>query len=73
MGTQLSLTQKGAQRLPNFRPISVVAKRLDGSRCHLHGMEVGIGLGDFVLHGDPALPLPKKGAEPSPIFGPCLL
>jgi len=22
---------------PNFRPISVVAKRLDGSRCHLAG------------------------------------
>jgi len=27
MGTQLSA--------PNFRPMSVVAKRLDGSRCHL--------------------------------------
>jgi len=25
---------KGAQP-PNFRPMSVVAKRLDGSRCHL--------------------------------------
>ena len=23
---------------PNFRPISVGAKRLDGSRCHLVGM-----------------------------------
>jgi len=28
------LPQKGAE-LPNFRPISIVAKRLDGSRCHL--------------------------------------
>jgi len=28
--------QKGAQP-PNFRPISVVAKWLDGSRCHLVG------------------------------------
>jgi len=37
------------------------------------GMEVGLGLGDFVLDGDPA-PFPKKGAEPPPqIFGPCLL
>jgi len=26
--------KKGAQP-PNFRPMSVVAKRLDGSRCHL--------------------------------------
>jgi len=27
------------------------------------GMEVGLGSGDFVLDGNPALP-PKKGAEP---------
>jgi len=27
------------------------------------GMEVGLGPGDFVLDGDPAL-LPKKGTEP---------
>ena len=31
MGTQLP---QGAQS-PNFRPMPVVAKRLDGSRCHL--------------------------------------
>ena len=36
------------------------------------GMEVGLIPGDFVLDGDPA-PLPKKGAEPPKIFGPCLL
>jgi len=35
------------------------------------GMHVGLGPGDFVLHGDPA-PLLKKGAEP-PTFGPCFL
>jgi len=29
-----SPSPKGAQ-LPNFRPMSVVAKRLDGLRCHL--------------------------------------
>ena len=37
------------------------------------GMELGLGLGNFVLDEDPAL-LPKNGAEPPPqIFGPCLL
>jgi len=29
----------------------------------LLGMEIGLGSGDFVLDGDPALP-PQKGAEP---------
>jgi len=32
---QLPLPRKGAQPLHNFQPMSVVAKRLDGSRCHL--------------------------------------
>ena len=36
------------------------------------GMEVGFGPGHVVLDGDPA-PLPKKGAEPPPIFGPSSL
>jgi len=27
--------QRGWSLLPNFRPISIVAKRLDASRCHL--------------------------------------
>jgi len=39
---------KGAQPLPNFRPMPVVAKWLDGSSCHL------------VLNGD-AAPSPKGG------------
>jgi len=30
-----SHTRKGHRPAPNFRPMSVVAKRLDGSRCHL--------------------------------------
>jgi len=30
---------KGAQPPPNFRPMSVVAKWLDGSRCHLVGRQ----------------------------------
>ena len=29
------LPQKGRSSLPNFRLISIVAKRLDASRCHL--------------------------------------
>jgi len=36
------------------------------------GTEVGLDPGDTVLDGDPA-PFPKKGAEPPPIFCPCLL
>ena len=27
--------EKGADPLPNFRPISIVAKQLDASRCNL--------------------------------------
>jgi len=33
MGNQLPLPQRGTA--PNFRPMSVVAKRLDGLRCYL--------------------------------------
>jgi len=29
------LPKRGQSPFPNFRPISVVAKRLDGLRCHL--------------------------------------
>jgi len=35
-----------------------------------HGMEVDLGPGHIVLHGDQ---LPQKGAQPPPIFGPYLL
>jgi len=34
-GDSAPLPKKGAEPLPNFGPISVVAKRLDASRCHL--------------------------------------
>ena len=48
---------------PNFRPISVVAKRLDGLRCHLVlGVEVGLGPGDVVLDG---VATPPKRGTPS--------
>ena len=57
---------------PNFWPISVAAKWLQGSRCHLvWTMEVGLGPGDFMSDGDPA-PSSPKGAEP-PIFRPMFI
>jgi len=63
MGTQLPPPQKVAQLRPNFRPISIVAKWLDASRCHLVvGTEVGLDPAHIVLDGDPALP--KKGHSP---------
>ena len=53
------LPQRGIA--PNFRPISVVAKWLDGSRCHL-GKEVGLDPSDIVLDGEPVACFPKNGA-----------
>jgi len=61
-GYQAPVPQEGG-RAPNFRPISILAKRLDASR--------GLSPGDFVLDGD-LVPSPKRGRSP-PIFGPCLL
>jgi len=34
------------------------------------GMELGLSPGNFVLDGDPALPSPKREAEPLPNFRP---
>jgi len=39
---------------PNFRPVSVVAKRLAGWTKMPLGTEVGLGPGDFVLDGHPS-------------------
>jgi len=36
------------------------------------GTEVGLGPGDIVFDEDQA-PLPEKGAQRPPLFGPCLL
>ena len=44
--------------------MSVVVKRLDGSRCYLMVVEVGLSPVDVVLDGDLALP-PLKGHDPS--------
>ena len=54
-GPSSLLPKKGAETLPNFRSMSIVAKLLDGSRWHLIGMEVGLGPGHFVLVGFPAI------------------
>ena len=46
MGTQLPFPKIGTQS-PNFRPMSTVAKRLDGSRWHF--VWIGLGPGHIVL------------------------
>ena len=54
----------------NFRPMSVVAKRLDGLRCHLVWRYTLAQA--TVFDRDPVIPR-KKGTHTHPIFGPCLL
>jgi len=54
--------QRGRSLLPNFRPISIVAKRLDASINTPLGTEVGLSPGDFALDGDPAPPQKGDGA-----------
>jgi len=34
-GIVLAAPPRKREQIPNFRPISIVAKRLDESRCHL--------------------------------------
>ena len=46
---------------PNFQPMSIVAKWLDGLRCH--GVEVGLGPGDIVLDRHPS-PAKKEHSPP---------
>jgi len=51
---------KGQSSPHDLRPMSVVAKRLDGLRCHLAtSYGVGLGPGDVVLDGVAAPP--KRG------------
>jgi len=59
-GEPSPLHKKGRSH-PNFRPMVIVAKRLDGSRWLL------------VAPSKTQVFPSQKGAEPSPIFGPCLL
>jgi len=53
-------------RAPNFRPMSIVAEWLHGSRYTWYG--VGLGPGHIVLDEDPTPP-PPKGAQ-APNFWP---
>ena len=55
------LPEKGAKP-PNFRPMSVVAKRLDGIKMLL-GTVLRVGPGHVVLDEDTA-PLSQKGYSP---------
>ena len=66
MGTPLSFPKKAGRALPpNFWPMFIVAKRLDGSRCHLaQGMPQPRR---FCVRWGPS-PLHKKGRSPLPQF-----
>ena len=67
-GTQLPFPKKGGgYPLPNFRPISIAARRLDASKCHLLWMLASVQ--GLCVRWETS-PLPR--AEP-PIFGPFLL
>jgi len=64
-GDPAPLAQRGTA--PNFRPMSVVAKQLDGSRCHLVGGRPRprrhcVSWGIQLLH--------KKGEQPPHTFRP---
>ena len=70
MRTQLPLPQKvgGAPKFSAY----VWCDQTAGWIKMPIGKQVGLGLGDFLLDGDPD-PLPQKGSRAPPIFGPCLL
>ena len=65
------LHQNGAETPPQFSAHCYCGQTAGCIKMPF-GMDVGLSPGDFVLDGDP-VPLPKKGAEPHQIFGPCLL
>jgi len=61
---------KGAQS-PNFRPISVVAKRLDGLRWHFYGSRPRPRR--LCVRWGPSYPQNRGHTHFHPVFGPCLL
>jgi len=63
---------KGEGRTPHFSAhiMSVVAKRVDGSRRHLVQRYVGLGSGHIELDGDPG-PSKRGAQQPPPIFDMC--
>jgi len=56
---------------PNFQPMSVVAKRMDESRCHLAGRYASAQATFYLM--ETQLPPPKRDTAAPPLFGPCLL
>jgi len=56
---------KGRTAAPTIRPMSIVAKQLDGSVCHLVRRKASVQ-GTLCYMGTQ---LPPKGAQPPPIFG----
>jgi len=64
--------QKGAQPL-NFRPMSIVAKRLDGSMQYPLGTKVDLSTSHIVLDGDPAPLHPSKRGTAPPSFRPMFI
>ena len=62
--------KRGQSPPPNFRPMSIVAQRLQGSTCHLAWRQASPR--PHCARWGPSSPLSKKGAQ-TPIFGPCLL
>ena len=69
-GDLVPLPQKGAEPLPNFRPISIVANGWMHQDAML-GMELGLDPGEFVLDFDPVAP-PQEGGRP-PNFRPMFI
>jgi len=67
-GDPAPLPKKGAEPLPNFRPMSIVANGCMDQDATQYGGRPR-PRPHIVLDGDP-VPAPQKGA---PIFGPCLL
>ena len=61
MGTQPPSQKGGGIPLPHFRPISIVAKRLDTSRCHLVWSKTHPR--GLCVRWGPS-PLPKRGQSP---------
>jgi len=68
-GDPVPLLKKGTEPIPNFRPISIVAKRLHAPKCHLVRSKPQPRA--LCVRWRPS-PLPKKGAEP-PKFSPVLI
>jgi len=66
-----SSTKKGRSPSPNFRLMSIVAKRLDGSRWHLAWS--GPRFRPHCARLGPSRPSQKGAEPPPPIFGQCLL